>query len=273
VASYDQPKKSNMMPAIIGIVVVVLAAAAFFMFRGKGNTAAPVTTTAAKPVAAAPSTTTAPAAALPLTTSAPTAPTTTSLDQAKVDAEVKKRLDAERQRLEQQTKPGQPATQQAAPAAAPVVSRPTPVPPPVQAAQQNAVAPPPAPVPVAPAPQPVVESRPAPQPAAAEAPRIREGDMVAPGTEGLTPARITRQANPIYPPLARAQRVEGTVIVSVLVSEAGRVLDAKVLSGVNRPVGINESALQTVRNSSFAPGMKEGVRVKSWTTVVVAFKL
>jgi protein TonB len=208
-----------------------------------------------------------------LTASTPTAaiPTSTAPDQAKVDEEVRKRLEMERLKLEQQNK-----TQQAAqPAqAAPVVSRPTPAPVPVQAAQTNPVAPMPVPVPVAPAPQPV-ETRPAPapQPAAAEAPRPREGDLVPPGTEGLTPAHMLHQAIPIYPPLARAQRVEGTVIINVLVSEAGRVLDAKVLSGVNRPVGINESALQAVRNSSFAPGLKESVRVKSWTTVVVAFKL
>ncbi|HEV8433775.1 MAG TPA: TonB family protein [Thermoanaerobaculia bacterium] len=280
VAAYDQPKKSNMMPAIIGVVVVVLGIGAFLLFRGKGNTTAPATSTAAKPIAAAPSATTATTTAAPLTSSAaPTnaAPTTTALDQAKIDAEVKKRLDAERLKLEQQGKTPQQAAQQAAAtvAAAPVVARPTPAPAPAQAAQTNPVAPAPAPVPVAPAPQPVVESRPAPapQPAAAEAPRVHEGDLVPPGSEGLSPARMLRQAATIYPALARAQRVEGTVIVNVLVSETGRVLDAKVLSGVNRPVGINEAALQTVRNSTFAPGTKEGVRVKSWTAVVVAFKL
>ncbi|HEY2092084.1 MAG TPA: TonB family protein [Thermoanaerobaculia bacterium] len=273
VAQYDQaPKKSNMLPAIIGAAVVVLGIVAFFLMRGKGNTAAPATTTA-KPIAAAPSNTTVPIAAVPLTASSPTTavPTSTAPDQAKVDEEVRKRLEMERLKLEQQNK-----TQQAAqPAqAAPVVSRPTPTPVPVQAAQTTPVAPLPVPVPVAPVPQPV-EARPtpAPQPAAAEAPKLREGDLVPPGTEGLTPAHIIHQAVPTYPPLARAQRVEGTVIVNVLVSEAGRVLDARVLSGVNRPVGINESALQAVRNSSFASGMKEGVRVKSWTTVVVAFKL
>ncbi|HEX3110449.1 MAG TPA: energy transducer TonB, partial [Thermoanaerobaculia bacterium] len=266
----------NMMPAIIGIVVVVIGIGAFLLFRGKGNTTAPATTTA-KPVAAAPSSNTTTAGTTSVTTSAASttaAPTTTSLDQAKIDAEVKKRLDAERLKLEQQNKTPQQAAQTAA-AAAPVVSRPTPAPAPAQTAQTNTIAPAPAPVPVAPAPQPVVESRPAPapQPAAAEAPRVREGDLVPPGTEGLNPARMLHQAIPLYPAIARAQRVEGTVIVNVLISETGRVLDAKVLSGVNRPVGINEAALQTVRNSTFAPGTKEGVRVKSWTTVVVAFKL
>ena len=85
--------------------------------------------------------------------------------------------------------------------------------------------------------------------------------------------QLTRQALPVYPALARSQRVQGSVVVSVLVSETGAVLDTRIVSGVNRPVGINESALQTVRRSSFAPGTKDGVRVKSWTTVRVDFKL
>jgi len=36
---------------------------------------------------------------------------------------------------------------------------------------------------------------------------------------------------------------------------------------------LNEAALQIVRNSTFSPPMKDGVRVKSWTTVPVDFKL
>ena len=271
-AAHTEPpkKKSAALPVIIVVAIVLISAIAYVMTR-QGGTATP---NAAKPVTA-PSKNAAPTAALPLTASSATttAPaTTTSPDQAKVDAEVKKRLDAERAKLEQ--KNAQQTAQQTQ--AAPVTARPTPAPqPPAQTAQTNTVAPAPAPQPVAPAPQPVVESRPAPapQPAAAEAPRTREGDLIPPGTEGLAPAHITRQAVPVYPPLARAQRIEGTVVVSVLVSEAGRVLDAKVLSGVNRPGGINDSALQAVRNSTFSAGTKDGVRVKSWTTVVVSFKL
>jgi len=84
---------------------------------------------------------------------------------------------------------------------------------------------------------------------------------------------MTRLATPAYPPLARQQRVEGTVLLSVLISETGSVMDMKIITGVNRPVGINEAAQQAVRRSSFAAGTKDGVRVKSWTTVRVDFKL
>jgi protein TonB len=183
---------------------------------------------------------------------------------------VRKRLDAERAKLDQQQRAQQQAATAAAAATRPTPQPVAPAPQPVAAVTPQPIAP--APQPVAPTPQPVVPA-PAPQPAVAEGPRVREGDLVAQGAEGLTPAHMTRQASPAYPPLARQQRVEGTVLMNVLISETGHVLDAKVISGVNRPVGINESALQTVRRSTFAPGTKDGVRVKSWTTVRMDFKL
>jgi protein TonB len=87
------------------------------------------------------------------------------------------------------------------------------------------------------------------------------------------PARVVRRGTVPYPPLARQQRVEGTVILSVLVSETGQVLEIKIIRGINRAVGLNEAAEQMMRRSAFAAGTKDGVRVKSWATVPVDFKL
>lgn len=81
---------------------------------------------------------------------------------------------------------------------------------------------------------------------------------------------MTRRASVLYPPMAKAQRVQGTVIINVLVSESGQVLDLRILRGVNF---LNEAAEQIIRRSRFAPPTKDGVRVKAWTTVPVDFKL
>jgi periplasmic protein TonB len=136
------------------------------------------------------------------------------------------------------------------------------------------VAPEPRPVPAQPQAQPVAAEpepqAPAPQP---QVVRAREGDVVPAGTEGLTPPRMTRRGTVTYPPLARTQRVQGTVITSVLVSERGDVLEVRVIRGVNMPVGLNEAAVQTMRRSTFTPAMKDGVRVRSWVTVPIEFKL
>ena len=73
--------------------------------------------------------------------------------------------------------------------------------------------------------------------------------------------------------MAKMQKVEGTIICSVLVNEKGQVAEVKVLRGSNRGAGLNEAAEQMMRRSTFSPGTKDGVRVKSWTTVPVDFKL
>ena len=94
------------------------------------------------------------------------------------------------------------------------------------------------------------------------------------GTEGLTPARVIRYGSVPYPPMARSQRVQGTILMSVLVSESGQVLEVRMIRGVNRPVGLNEAAEQVIRRSTFsAPMMRDGTRVKAWATVPVKFEL
>ena len=65
-----------------------------------------------------------------------------------------------------------------------------------------------------------------------------------------------------------------TIIMSVLVSENGQVLEVRLIRGVPRPVGLNEAAEQVIRRSTFsAPLMRDGTRVKSWSTVPVKFEL
>ncbi len=90
------------------------------------------------------------------------------------------------------------------------------------------------------------------------------------GAEGLNPPHMSHQAQPAYPPVAKLQRVEGTVLMSVLVGENGQVLEVKVIRGDPR---LNDAAVQSVRRSSFAAGVKDGAHVKSWLAVGVTFKL
>jgi len=93
------------------------------------------------------------------------------------------------------------------------------------------------------------------------------------GTDGLTPPKRTSSPALQYPMMARQQRVEGSVLLSVLVSETGKVLDLRVIRGINRAVGLNEAAESQVRRSTFTPGNKDGVPVKVWIPVTIDFKL
>ncbi len=275
-------KKAPLVPiAIAAVVVIAIGIGVFVMMRGKGQSATPPATSSAvaqqkgavAPGVAPASTTAVPGSATAPVAAAATA-TETAIDQTQVDAEVQKRLEAERAKLEQLARSQQTQTQTAA-AARPPAPRPV---------QTASAAPPPvtethAPVPVVTqtvAPPPVVQTEthaPAvPQPVTETVARAKEGDLIT-GGEGLTAPRLLRLSTPEYPQLARQQRVEGLVLMSVLVNEKGQVMQVKLLRGVNKPVGLNEAAEAAVRRSSFAPAMKDGVHVKAWMTVPINFKL
>jgi TonB family protein len=75
---------------------------------------------------------------------------------------------------------------------------------------------------------------------------------------------------PNYPQMAKMQRVEGTVLLSVLVGENGQVADVRVVRGDSR---LNDAAVQSARRSTYTPGSKDGAKVRSWLAVQVIFKL
>jgi len=256
-------KKPPVVPIAIAAILVVGVAIVWFAMRKPASAPVP-----AKPAVVRTQTTTTSIAA---TSTAPvlgtTATTSTAIDASKVNEEVAKRMAAEKTRLEQLARTqNQPATTTARPVAAP---------PPQQVATQTVAPPPvvenrpvPVPQPPAPTPQPAAETRPAPQP---EAPRTQVGELVPAGTPGLTPARITHQAAAIYPPIARMQHVQGSVVIAALISETGQVMETRVVNGAQAV--LNDAAQQSIRRSSFSPGEKDGVRVKTWTNVRIDFKL
>jgi len=127
----------------------------------------------------------------------------------------------------------------------------------------------------APAPQPAAPIRPAPAAAVAvtpKAPTVREGDLVQEGP-GVEPPVLVSVSKPEYPPIARRMRAEGTVVLSLLVDETGRVLDVRIESGVSSNVGLNEAAVAAAHTAKFRPAMKDGVRVKTWHRLTIPFKL
>ncbi len=116
--------------------------------------------------------------------------------------------------------------------------------------------------------QPAV-SKPVPEPEAAD---VSEGDVVEMASDVVKP-EIVNRVQPTYPPVARKQKVQGTVILSILVSETGEVADIKVLRGAGGSSGLNEAALSAAKKWKFKPGVKQGKRVKMWMTYPIAFKL
>ena len=66
-------------------------------------------------------------------------------------------------------------------------------------------------------------------------------------------------AKPAYPPIARAARAQGLVVVQVLIDEEGKVIAAAAISG--HPL-LQSACVRAARESTFTPMKLDGVHVK-----------
>ncbi len=131
---------------------------------------------------------------------------------------------------------------------------------------EAAAAPPPPPPP--PAPRPAVGAATAPRPGpggpATGAPAaLRVGAGIAP------PAKVLH-VNPVYPADARAQQIQGVVILETRIGTDGAVEDAKVLRSI--PL-LDQAAVDAVRQWRFAPTLLNGQPVPLIMIVTVNFSL
>ena len=122
------------------------------------------------------------------------------------------------------------------------------------------------PAPSTQAPAPVVQQ----QPIAAAVSQIHEGDVVDVTQVDVVPKR-TQNPHLVYPPMALRQKIESTVLTSVLISETGDVLDVKVLRGDDR-FGFTDAAVHAVRTAKYSPAMKDGKHVRTWMPQMIQFK-
>src|SRR5262249_23607115 len=103
-------------------------------------------------------------------------------------------------------------------------------------------------------------------------PPLKEGDLVELTPDVVKP-EVLSKVNPAYPSVAYMKKLEGTVILSLLISEKGDVTDVKVLRGAGGSSGLNEAAAAAVKKWKFRPAVKDGKRVQVWMTYPVVFKL
>jgi TonB family protein len=75
---------------------------------------------------------------------------------------------------------------------------------------------------------------------------------------------------PLYPPIARAARVQGTVEISVVIDPAGRIRSEKVLSG---PAMLQQAALDAVRKWTFTPFRLNGAPATISAMLTIPFQI
>jgi protein TonB len=75
---------------------------------------------------------------------------------------------------------------------------------------------------------------------------------------------------PPYPPIAKAAKASGTVVVQVLIDEAGKVVEAHAVSG--HPL-LQKAAENAARNARFSPTQLSGQPVKVTGVITYNFVL
>ncbi len=93
--------------------------------------------------------------------------------------------------------------------------------------------------------------------------RIRIGGMVQ-------QANLVRMVQPVYPAIAKAARIQGTVILHAVIAKDGSIQELQYMSG---PPLLVQTAMDAVRQWRYRPTLLNGEPVEVETTIQVIFSL
>jgi periplasmic protein TonB len=83
-------------------------------------------------------------------------------------------------------------------------------------------------------------------------------------------ARLISSVPPVYPEIARSQRLAGNVQIDALVDTTGRVTGMKIVSG---PPLLQKSAMDALSHWRYDPAQLNGEPVATHLTVTIQFKV
>lgn len=108
-------------------------------------------------------------------------------------------------------------------------------------------------------------------------PGNRSAPLVKPESKGpvrlpstIVSGLLIRKTVPVYPPIAKAAHVEGTVVLQATISAAGTIENLRVTAG---PAMLRQAALDAVQSWRYRPYELNGEPVEVETTVNVIFSL
>jgi periplasmic protein TonB len=87
---------------------------------------------------------------------------------------------------------------------------------------------------------------------------------------GVSEGMLIAPIRPVYPSIARAAHVEGTVIVEAVISRSGTIESLHVLSG---PMMLRSAALDAIQAARYKPYRLNGDAVDVQTTITVNFRM
>jgi protein TonB len=87
---------------------------------------------------------------------------------------------------------------------------------------------------------------------------------------GVSQGMLLQKTQPVYPPIAKAARVQGTVVLQATISKTGSIENLTVVSG---PAMLQAAAMEAVKSWRYRPYLLNNEPVEVETTVNVIFTL
>lgn len=96
------------------------------------------------------------------------------------------------------------------------------------------------------------------------------GPKVITISAGVATGMLIRQTQPVYPPIAKSARVQGTVVLNAVISRTGKVANVQVVNG---PPMLRQAALDAVKTWQYKPYTLNNEPTEINTTINVVFTL
>ena len=91
-----------------------------------------------------------------------------------------------------------------------------------------------------------------------------------PVSSGVATGRLLAPIQPVYPAIAKAARIQGTVVVQAIISKDGKIEQLHVISG---PPMLQSAATDAIQRARYRPFLLNGEPVAVETTINVVFTL
>jgi TonB family protein len=99
----------------------------------------------------------------------------------------------------------------------------------------------------------------------------KKDDKVYKMVDGITAPKLLKRVEPKYTPEAKDAKIEGAVVIKVVVTTEGKADNIEVVKGIDP--GLDQNAMDAVAQWVFQPGTKDGQPVNVAATIEVNFRL
>ena len=89
-------------------------------------------------------------------------------------------------------------------------------------------------------------------------------------SSGVSAGLLITPMRPVYPAIAKAAGVQGTVVVLAMIDKSGRIVGVRVQSG---PAMLQSAAVEAVKEARYRPYLLNGEATEVETTISVNFRL